>query len=117
MAAQMDTASDTPANRDRAGHVIGIERWSQRRLRTLLGEPLLMDEYDSYRPAADQPLKTLGALFKSTRQGTLDLVQELGKISGVESETVPHNEMGNLTVRGWLVYILSHAAREGQPIK
>jgi hypothetical protein len=117
LASQMEKGADTPDNRQRASHVIGIERWSQRRLRTLLGEPLVMDEYDSYRPSPDLTLKALGAEFTAARQQTLALIQELRQANCVEGKTVPHNEIGNLSVLGWLVYINSHAAREAQGIK
>jgi hypothetical protein len=114
---QMENGADTPDNRQRASHVIGIERWSQRRLRTLLGEPLVMDEYDSYRPSSDLNLKALGAEFTAARQQTLALIKELRQANCIADKTVPHNEMGNLSVLGWLVYINSHAAREAQGIK
>ena len=117
LASRMENGADTPANRKRASHVIGIERWSQRRLRSLLGEPLVMDEYDGYRPSLDQPLKVLGGEFTAARLQTLALIQDLRKAGSVEGKTVPHNAMGDLSVLGWLYYINAHAARESQGIK
>jgi hypothetical protein len=122
----LEKAADTPANRAKASHIIGIERWSQRRLRTVLGEPppnsgcdarLVMDEYDRDRPDAAQSLQTLGGLFRDARKQTLALVQQLGKMRGVETKIVPHNSLGDLTVRGWLFYLDSHASREAMGIK
>ena len=43
-------AADTPKNRDMASHLIGIERWAQKRLSVTVGEPLVIEEYDAYRP-------------------------------------------------------------------
>lgn len=57
-------AGDSPANRDRLAHIVGIERWGQRRLRTLLGEPLVQDEHDGYRPGADLAWDDLRAAFR-----------------------------------------------------
>jgi hypothetical protein len=45
------------------------------------------------------------------------LIQELRQADCVEGKTVPHNDLGNLSVLGWLVYINSHSARESQGIK
>ena len=117
LAGQMQNGADTPENRQRAAHIIGIECWSQHRLRSLLGQPLVMDEYDGYRPSPDLTLKALGKEFTAVRQQTLALIQELRQANCVEGKTVPHNDIGNLSVLGWLVYINSHASREAQGIK
>ena len=117
VAGRIEQASDTPANRGQACHLIGIERWGQRRLRSALGEPLVMDEYDPDRPGDDQPLQALSSLFVETRQQTLALIDELKKVPGIENKLIPHNEIGDLTVRGWLFYLDSHANRESQNIK
>ncbi|MEO8167117.1 MAG: hypothetical protein ABI623_02660, partial [bacterium] len=47
VAERMARAADTPGNRDVAAHIIGIERWGARRLRTALGDVALADEYES----------------------------------------------------------------------
>lgn len=47
--------TDTLPNRRQLCHLIGIERWSQRRLRIALGEPFLTEEYDHYRPSTERP--------------------------------------------------------------
>jgi hypothetical protein len=117
LVSRMEKGADTPADRERARHVIGMERWSQHRLRSLLGEPLVMDEYDGYRPQPDLPLITLGGEFSAARVQTLALIQELRKAGGVEGKTVPHNDMGDLSVRGWLVYLNAHSTRELQGIR
>ena len=117
VAEHIEKAADTPANRGQATHLIGIERWGQRRLRSVLGEPLEMGEYDPERPGGDQSLKALSTLFSETRKKTVALVNELKKVPGVENKMIPHNDIGNLSVRGWLFYLDSHANRESQNIK
>lgn len=70
-------APDTPENRQALSHVIGIERWGQRRLRVALGEPLLVEEYDGYRPGQEESLAQLQAAFQATRQETLSIARQL----------------------------------------
>ena len=117
VAERIEKAAETPTNHGLASHLIGIERWGQRRLRSALGEPLVKDEYDQDRPNSDIPLKTLSSLFSETRQQTVELIDELKKVPGVENKMIPHNDIGNLSVRGWLFYLDSHANRESQNIK
>ena len=45
VAKRFEAAVDTPRNREIANHVVGIERWGQRRLQTVFGEPLTLDSY------------------------------------------------------------------------
>ena len=109
---KLKSGADTEKNRDRANHVIGLERWGQRRLSVALGEPLVTDEYDGCRPGNDQPLPALALAFDATRSETLGLVRRLQEAGGSPETTVPHNDLGPLSVRGWLFYLNSHAARE-----
>jgi hypothetical protein len=105
-------ATEAAWNREHASHVIGIERWGAQRLRTLLGEPLVMDEYDGYAPSTDLNMAELAAEFKSTRAATLALVNELQSKGISLTKTAKHNELGDLSLGGWLAYISSHTARE-----
>jgi hypothetical protein len=109
-------AADTPANRVQAGHVIGIERWGANRLRYALtpNTPPRIDEYDSYRPRDDQPVKLLAAEFKSARAETIALLESL---RSAEDCRIPHNDLGSLSVRGWLVYLTNHAGMESKRLK
>jgi hypothetical protein len=93
-------------------HIIGIERWGQSRLRVFLGEKLVMDEYDGHQPATDLDMAALADAFTETRQATVALAAQLHEASLSETKTVPHNDMGDLTVRGWLAYLNTHASRE-----
>ena len=72
-------ARELPLNLEAAKHIVGIERWGQQRLRTVLGEPLVMDEYDSYRPEAISTMQALTAEFREARQETRNLLQRLQK--------------------------------------
>jgi hypothetical protein len=112
ISAAMAKAADTPRNRAQANHVIGIERWGQRRLRTLFGQPLVIDEYDGYRPGENQTISSLRDSFLQTREETLKLVDEIGA-ANFEEKTVPHNDLGDISAKGWLYYLESHASREG----
>jgi hypothetical protein len=111
------TVSDAYANYDCLAHIIGIERWGQRRLRVALGEPLIMDEYDAYRPSIALFWDDLRAEFHTTRQETLELIQQLIQ-AGVDNTTaVRHNELGIMTVAGWIRYLDMHANLEAKKFK
>jgi hypothetical protein len=112
VAAKMAEVADTPHNRHQAGHMIGIERWGQSRLRTLLGEPLVMDEYDGYRPNQEESMAALTQLFITTRAGTIALLRSLQQAGIPLTKQAPHNQLGPLSVGGWVVYLTQHATRE-----
>ncbi|MCA9990446.1 MAG: DinB family protein [Anaerolineales bacterium] len=110
-------APDTPENRQALSHVIGIERWGQRRLRVALGEPLLVEEYDGYRPGQEESLAQLQAAFQATRQETLSIARQLQEQQVPVDLTIPHNSLNELTVRGWLRYLTIHASWESKRVK
>jgi hypothetical protein len=109
-------AKDNESNRKLLSHVTGIERWGQSRLRVALGEPLLMDEYDGYRPPREAGWAELQDAFHRTRQQTVALAGHLNQAvtSGVK---VPHNQFGPLTMRSWLRYLDIHANMEAKKLK
>ncbi|MEZ4865144.1 MAG: DinB family protein [Caldilineaceae bacterium] len=109
--------ADTPENRKQLRHIIGIERWGQRRLQTLLGEPLLQDEYDGYQPAESLDFQALRAEFAQTRQTTLDLVRTLQQKGVAETGQALHNGMGEVPVTIWVRYLTMHANFEHTRIK
>ncbi len=110
-------ASDTPKNRDVAAHIIGIKRWGQRRLRILLGEPLVRDEYDGYRPATSEGVSTLAQTFRQTRVETVGLVRLLQAEGCGPEAKAPHNDLGETSVLGWLSYLNGHAAMESRKLR
>lgn len=104
-----------PTKVQQAGHVIGIERWCQSRLRVFLGEPLRMDEYDGYRPGPElQDMSALAEAFAQARTESVALLDEI-LAAGVDEETrVPHNDFGPLSLRRWVGYLHMHANFESK---
>lgn len=109
-------ANDNEHNRKLLSHITGIERWGQSRLRVALGEPLVMDEYDGYRPPREASWAELQDAFYSTRQQSVALAGQLDQAvaNGVR---VPHNQFGPLTVRSWLRYLDIHASMEAKKLR
>lgn len=108
---------NTAPNRQLLCHLIGIERWGQRRLWVFLGEPYLSEEYDHYRPSAERPWEDLCVEWDTTRQNTLGLINELTPASPVKIDKVAHNQFGSLSIKAWLRYLDIHASGEGKRIK
>jgi hypothetical protein len=109
---------DEARNRARLNHIIGIERWGQRRLRVFLGQPPVRDEYDGYRPGGNVPLAELVAAFRSARAETIEIVQMLAEVPpDTLPATVDHNQYGPLSVYAWLRYLDMHAAWEARRIR
>ncbi len=96
-------------------HIIGIERWGQRRLQVALGEPLLMDGHQTYKPQEGLTNERLAEEFQATRQQTLALVKRLENVPN--SEKIPHNSLGPLSVKGWLFYLNVHADLESRRLR
>lgn len=114
---QLADKPDTPHNRQQLRHLIGIERWGQRRLQTLLGEPPLRDEYESYQPAESLDFATLRNEFTQTRQATLDLLQTLQQKGVAATGKAYHNGMGDVPVTIWTRYLTMHAEMESKRIR
>lgn len=115
--AQLANKPDTPANRKQIRHVIGIERWGQRRLTTMLGEPTIQDEYDGYQPDESLDLAALRQEFAKTRVETLAIVDAIQKAGVADSATAYHNGMGDVSLRMWLRYLTMHANLESRRVK
>lgn len=112
LAVRFAKAPDTDKNRDRLGHIIGIERWGQRRLKVALGEEFVQDEYNGYRPDHTASWADLLAQWQATRTETTALVRTFATQNTDVAQTIPHNSFGPLTVKGWLQYLSNHATRE-----
>lgn len=110
--ARLGSKAHSPFHHRVLTHIIGIERWGQSRLRSLLGEPLRQDEYDGYRPARDVPWEELIEQFQATRAETLALADALEAAGVPPSATVRHNDYGPLSALAWLRYLETHASRE-----
>lgn len=113
---RFDGAADTPRNREQMAHIIGIERWGERRLRVALGESPLADEYNGYRPDTSERLETLRAAWQQTQRQTVATARALEQADG-GSRTALHNEMGEVSMRGWFAYLDGHATRESRWMK
>jgi len=107
---------DAPYNRRVLSHIVGIERWGQRRLRVALGDSFALDEYDGYRPTRETDFAMLRQMFAETRRETIRLIGLLDR-AGVGDVRVQHNKYGDLTVRGWLRYLLMHANLEALKLR
>jgi hypothetical protein len=115
--ARFSAAPDTPANREHIRHIVGIERWGQRRLRVALGELPVYDEMNGYLPRAAAPVAELNLDFGAARSETVVIARQL-EVRHISPKTrVDHNQFGALTVRGWLVYLRFHANVEGGRVK
>lgn len=115
--ATLANKADTPQNRQQLRHIIGIERWGQRRLQTMLAAPPIQDEYDSYQPADSLDLAALRDAFNSTRAETLALARAIEQKGVAQSAKANHNMMGDISLNTWLRYLVSHANIELRSIK
>lgn len=114
MDARLGRAGDTPGNRDAVAHWVGIERWGQRRLRVALGEPFVLDGHRPYRPDETEGMAALRRAFAETRAETVALVGRLREAGVDPATTVRHNDLGELTVAGWLAYLVQHPEQESR---
>jgi hypothetical protein len=105
-------AAATDANRAALRHIIGIERWGQRRLGTILGQSAIDDEYDAYQPADTLDWPALRDLMSATRQETIALGRQIEAREVGDTVTARHNDIGDLTTREWLRYLAIHAYTE-----
>jgi hypothetical protein len=110
------TARDDQHNRTLLRHIIGIEHWSQARLRELLGAAPFREEYDKYQPSAQLTVSELAQVMQQTRQQSCAIVQQLADAHVELHQCIVHNQFGPLSVSGWLVYIRSHATIESKKL-
>ncbi|MCU0497497.1 MAG: DinB family protein [Anaerolineae bacterium] len=96
-------------------HIIGIEKWGQQRLRCALGEPLVQEEYNRYRPALSTPWDELAPLFEQTRAETLAIVRQIDPSRA--KQMIPHNAHGEISVNAWIHYLNLHANIESRRLK
>jgi hypothetical protein len=117
MAAYLTGKPDTPANRQQLRHIIGIERWGQRRLKTILGEPPIHDEYEGYQPAETLDVAALRDALSATRAETLAIVNAIQQKGVAETAKANHNDMGDVSLKLWLRYLTMHANFESKRVK
>ena len=109
--------SPQPKDHTRLRHIIGIERWGQRRLHVFLGEPFVMDGHHPYKPDESLDWPALLDAFKETRAQTLAMIDPLSQADTAGTASVEHNEFGAFSARGWLKYLSGHATSEAKQIK
>lgn len=112
MDAKIAGKPDTRDNREAVAHWVGIERWSQRRLRVALGERFVQDEYYGYRPDVEAGLEALRATLAETRAETVRLAYRLHEAGVDPTRKIRHNDMGEVSVTGWLSYLVQHPVQE-----
>lgn len=110
-------AKDVASAKDALRHIVGIERWGQRRLEVALGETFVRDEHHGYKPPADASWDGVLEDFASTRQRTVALARALSANPPEPAWRVEHNGLGALSARGWLRYLLSHAEFESRRVR
>ena len=120
-------AEGTDKQRRTLRHIVGIERWGQRRLWLAIrfggksgvrsSDVVFSDAHHLYKPAESAAWDELIAKFSGTRQETVALAHYLEKTDVDEFLKVPHNDLGPLSLRGWLRYLQTHATLEGRRIR
>ncbi len=108
---------DTDKNHAVLTHIIGIEIWSQKKLATALGDPAGEHEYMPYRPSKNTEWDNLVPLMRQTRADTIALAKRLAQANIDPNRKIKHNDWGDLTVKGWLMYMHLHADFEVKKIK
>jgi hypothetical protein len=113
-AARLAQGVDTLENRAQAAHLVGIERWGAHRLQAALQGMPDSGEYDPYRPSPDVTMPALVAEFRRARAETAALAEALRP---AQDKIVLHNDLGEMSVKGWLVYLRTHAEMESKKIE
>lgn len=120
---RLTAAKDSPANRSRLRHIIGLERWGVARLKRApelqagslaARDATFQDEHHSYKPAEEVSWDHLIETFAQTRQATVTAHEDL---SSAASISVWHNDMGQLSVAAWSRYLRVHADLEAKRIR
>lgn len=91
-------------NLDILAGMIGNERWSQRRIRVALGERHPSEDDQLYRPGS-RDWKQLREAFSAARRDTISLGKTI-RMAGLDLHTcVHHNQLGEISLLGWLYYL------------
>src|SRR5690606_27594980 len=105
-------AKDTTGNREALNHFVGIERWSQSRIRVAKGEPFELDSYHGYRLPDTASIAELQDAFAATRESSIALASELANSAVDPDRKIRHNDLGELSVLEWFAYLDDHSRRE-----
>lgn len=105
-------AKDSPGNREALNHFVGIERWSLSRIRVAQGARFELDSYRGYRLPEGATLTELQQTFQDVRAESIALARELLGEGVDHALSIKHNDLGELTVIEWFVYLIDHSSRE-----
>ena len=109
--------ADTHKNRALLGHIIGVERWAQARLRQCISGPSAPDESDAYVPAPNVLFCDLLTDARRMRSDSVALYRELIDAGVPLTRTIVHNQFGPLTVAAWFHYIATHSMLEARKMR
>ncbi|HLU83702.1 MAG TPA: hypothetical protein VKZ43_09890 [Trueperaceae bacterium] len=109
---KLAAAKDTAGNREALNHFAGIERWSLSRIRVAAGAKFELDSYRGYRLPDTAALSELQQAFRDARAESLELAKRLLDEGVDPATTIQHNDLGDLTVIEWFVYLIDHSSRE-----
>lgn len=114
---RLSRAADSDRNRELLRHIIGIEKWGRGRLQSAVQHrPWVMDGHHEYKPDENKTLPELIEIFQDQRRRTVEFAQSLHEAPPTENEKVPHNGLGDLSLRAWLRYLDKHADLESRKI-
>lgn len=116
ISSRISQSTDNNKARRKLAHIIGIEKWAQQRVRVALGDALVIDRYDAYKPDV-QPLTELSDIFSKTRAVSVGLTNELIIQNAPTIMKISHNAFGPVSPRGWLRYIDFHSRSESKGLK
>lgn len=115
LVARIQAAPQTEANHGVVTHIIGIERWSQRRVQVVQGAAFHEEEYNGHRPPRNTSWDDLKTMFEQTRRVTITLARSLSQTQ--LTQKVRHNTYGEMTAAGWLAYINFHSNLESRRLR
>lgn len=109
--------ADNDRNRAQLRHIIGIEKWGRGRLQSAVQHrPWVMDGHQEYKPDESKTLPELVEIFQDQRRRTVEFAQSLHEAPPTENDKIPHNSLGDLSVRAWLRYLDKHADIESRKV-
>lgn len=112
-----DGLMDGAYGREVLVHIIGIERWAQKRLKVFLGDAFIDEEYDNYRPSSEIAIVDLRKMFLAERNETVKIGREIHARHIADDMRVKHNDFQGINAKGWLYYVAGHAAQEAKGLK
>jgi hypothetical protein len=114
LAQRLAAQADGDGVRETLRHVVGIERWGQRRLRVALGDAPDPGGHRPYRPSDEASLDALRIAFATTRADTVALARTLARAEPDPDLRIAHDDLGELSVGAWLAYLDGHALIEAR---